>query len=54
MNQLLNALPDCSEWGRVYILDYVSEKIAHDPYQDLQQRARFGLWAKETKKQVSS
>ena len=25
--QLLNALPECSEWGRVYILDFLAENL---------------------------
>lgn len=25
MNHLLSALPECSEWGRVYILDFMAE-----------------------------
>jgi AP-1 complex subunit beta-1 len=24
LSKLLNALPDCSEWGRIYILDFIS------------------------------
>jgi AP-1 complex subunit beta-1 len=24
---LLSALPDCTEWGRVYILDYLAENL---------------------------
>lgn len=27
LNQLLSALPDCTEWGRVYILDYLAENL---------------------------
>jgi hypothetical protein len=27
MHQLLNALPECAEWGRVYILDYLAENL---------------------------
>ena len=24
---LLNAVPECSEWGRVYILDFLAENV---------------------------
>jgi hypothetical protein len=27
MNQLFNALPECAEWGRVYILDFIAENM---------------------------
>ena len=27
MNQLLIALPECAEWGRVYILDFMAETM---------------------------
>ena len=25
LHKLLNAIPECSEWGRVYILDFLAE-----------------------------
>lgn len=28
MHKLLNALPECSEWGRVYILDFLADNMA--------------------------
>lgn len=27
LSKLLNALPDCSEWGRVYILDFLANNM---------------------------
>jgi|LauGreDrversion4_2_1035121.scaffolds.fasta_scaffold77459_3 hypothetical protein len=27
LHKLLNAVPECSEWGRVYILDFIAENI---------------------------
>ena len=27
MHKLLNALPECSEWGRVYILDFLADNM---------------------------
>ena len=27
MHQLLNALPECAEWGRVYILDFLADNL---------------------------
>ena len=27
LHQLLNAIPECSEWGRVYILDFLAENV---------------------------
>lgn len=27
MHKMLNALPECSEWGRVYILDFLADNI---------------------------
>ena len=31
IHQLLNALPECAEWGRVYILDFLSENtLCHE------------------------
>jgi hypothetical protein len=27
LHKLLNAIPECSEWGRVYILDFLSENV---------------------------
>jgi len=27
LHKLLNAIPECSEWGRVYILDFLAENI---------------------------
>ena len=31
MQKLLNAIPECSEWGRVYILDFLADNILHNP-----------------------
>lgn len=31
MHKLLNAIPECSEWGRVYILDFLAANILHNP-----------------------
>ena len=30
LNQLLSALPDVAEWGRVYILDFLAENLPND------------------------
>ena len=30
MHQLFNALPECAEWGRVYILDFLAEYLPKD------------------------
>jgi len=27
LHKLLNAIPECSEWGRVYILDFLAENV---------------------------
>lgn len=27
LHKLLNAVPECSEWGRVYILDFLAENV---------------------------
>ena len=27
LSKLLNALPECSEWGRVYILDFIGAHL---------------------------
>jgi hypothetical protein len=27
LSNLLNALPDCTEWGRVYILDFIAQNM---------------------------
>jgi hypothetical protein len=27
MHKLLNAISECSEWGRVYILDFLGENV---------------------------
>ena len=27
MQKLLNAVPECSEWGRVYILDFMAANM---------------------------
>jgi AP-1 complex subunit beta-1 len=31
MHKLLNAVTECSEWGRIYILDYLGENIMQNP-----------------------
>ncbi len=31
LHKLLTALSECSEWGRVYILDFISEYLPEDP-----------------------
>jgi AP-1 complex subunit beta-1 len=31
MHKLLNAVSECSEWGRVYILDFLGENILAQP-----------------------
>lgn len=31
MHKLLNAVPECSEWGRIYILDYLAENMLAAP-----------------------
>jgi len=31
MHKLLNAVTECSEWGRIYILDYLGENILQNP-----------------------
>jgi AP-1 complex subunit beta-1 len=31
MHKLLNAVSECSEWGRVYILDFLGENILTNP-----------------------
>ena len=31
MHNLLNAVPECSEWGRVYILDFLAENMLQNP-----------------------
>jgi vesicle coat complex subunit len=31
MHKLLNAIPECSEWGRVYILDFLADNMLHNP-----------------------
>lgn len=31
MHKLLNALTECSEWGRVYILDFLADNMLHHP-----------------------
>ena len=37
IHQLLNALPECAEWGRVYILDFLSENtLCHEAEVTLQ------------------
>lgn len=38
MNQLFNALPECAEWGRVYILDFLAENLSADVSDDNVQR----------------
>jgi AP-1 complex subunit beta-1 len=30
LHQLLNAIPECSEWGRVYILDFLAENVPQE------------------------
>ena len=27
LHKLLNAIPECSEWGRVYILDFLADNV---------------------------
>lgn len=27
LHKLLNAIPECSEWGRVFILDFLAENL---------------------------
>ena len=34
MSQLLTALPECSEWGRVYILDFMAEYMTVNDKED--------------------
>jgi AP-1 complex subunit beta-1 len=31
MHKLLNAIPECSEWGRVYILDFLADNMLTNP-----------------------
>ena len=31
MHKLLNAVTECSVWGRIYILDYLGENILQNP-----------------------
>ncbi len=31
MHKLLNAIPECSEWGRVYILDFMADNMLSTP-----------------------
>ncbi len=31
MHKLLNALTECSEWGRVYILDFMADNLLNHP-----------------------
>lgn len=31
MGKLLNAISECSEWGRVYILDFLAENMLANP-----------------------
>ncbi len=31
MHKLLNALTECSEWGRVYILDFLADNMLNNP-----------------------
>ena len=31
MQKLLNAVPECSEWGRVYILDFLADNMLNPP-----------------------
>jgi vesicle coat complex subunit len=35
MHKLLNAVPECSEWGRIYILDFLSENPLPSPIKDV-------------------
>lgn len=31
LNNLLNAIPECSEWGKVYILDFLANNVISNP-----------------------
>ncbi len=31
MHKLLNAVSECSEWGRIYILDFMGDNIMQNP-----------------------
>lgn len=31
MHKLLNAISECSEWGRVYILDFLADNMLSNP-----------------------
>lgn len=31
MHKLLNAIPECSEWGRVFILDFLADNMLSNP-----------------------
>lgn len=35
MHKLLNAVPECSEWGRIYILDFLAENPLPPPIKDV-------------------
>jgi AP-1 complex subunit beta-1 len=35
MHKLLNAVPECSEWGRVYILDFLADNAMQIPPKDV-------------------
>jgi AP-1 complex subunit beta-1 len=35
MHKLLNAVPECSEWGRVYILDFLADNEMQIPPKDV-------------------
>lgn len=31
LHKLLNAISECSEWGRVYILDFLADNMINNP-----------------------
>lgn len=31
LNNLLNAISECSEWGKVYILDFLANNMINNP-----------------------
>ena len=32
LNNLLNAISECSEWGKVYILDFLASNLLSNPH----------------------
>jgi AP-1 complex subunit beta-1 len=35
MQKLLNAVPECSEWGRIYILDFLADNLLPNPQKEV-------------------